>query len=183
MKMRSSLRLILLPAVLSVILACKQVTPWQAEEEAAELVDIPTDIYQSPEEIAVLLDCSATQYISVEVSKTKDEVNEYKTETYEYNIHIANNHLTDTVFLVGWEHKADIYQNLDSSTWKNMGAVGPGRSVDRYVYKMIYHEKDAEGPLMRMIEKLAAVPKTESCDSQLTDESFLTKIAIPIEYP
>ncbi len=159
-------RRLLLPIMMTllVLLSCDRVTH-PVGYQISQYLDIPSekeDSREAPEikvkttptqKITDTSGCDATRYIELSIKKTRDTVNEFKTELFEFTIHIRNSHPNASIYLVGFEHHTDVWQNLNETEWVRMGILKPGAVDERDVYHNISHEEEMEGPTYYLIER------------------------------
>ena len=126
------------------------------------------------------LDCDATGLLHHESEILKQETDEFGTEICEYKITYTSDHEQGVIWLIGYQHEADIWQETDGYEWILMNTLDPGEGSEWFGYYTYYHDPDATGPSMLTLEKYAAIFKDPECESLRTAEDFLTWVAVEV---
>jgi hypothetical protein len=127
--------------------------------------------------------CDATGVLSYETEILRDETTEFGTEICDYKITFTSNQDQGAIWLVGYQHEADIWQNMDKQEWVLLDTLEPGKVHEWFGYYNYSHDSDATGPTMFTLEKYAAIIKDPECEALRTEEEFLTWVAVelPVE--
>jgi hypothetical protein len=125
--------------------------------------------------------CDGTQYLQVGSQITKEETNEFGTFICDYTLVIRNTHPTDAIWFYVYVHKADGYQHTEGFDWMGGYPIAPGTSTDWFGSNIaIYTDKDFDGPVMSIPEKLAGIYDSPECAEYRTGDTVKETIAIPI---
>jgi len=122
--------------------------------------------------------CNGTQYLKVDASLVKDEVNEFKTRTCEFNLTITNTHSNLSIWPVVYHHHEDGYQNIKGDEWDMLIELNPSNSVNWFGNINTYTDPDVTGPVMNTVEAIAGVIDLPECAGLWFDYEYLDYIAI-----
>ena len=124
--------------------------------------------------------CNATQYLRVSSEITLQETNQFGTRACEYRLKIVNTHPDQAVWFYIYQHDKDGYANTEKSRWMGNVKVEPDREEEWTGSIYIYTDKDANGPLMSIPEKLAGVFDSPECAEVKQDENYFEKVFIQL---
>jgi len=138
---------------------------------------VPSTPEYVPDEFA----CDATPYVSVTSGITLQETNQFGTRACEYTLTVTSAYPDSTIRVFFFQHDRDGYQGTENSRWMGNVPLKPGRSNIWNGSIYFYTDPDADGPLMSIPERIAAVLDTPECAAQRQDLDFLMEISIPLE--
>ena len=124
--------------------------------------------------------CDASRFVQVSSQITRQETNQYGTRSCEYVLTIKNTSDFYNVWVYFYQHDKDGYQHTEKSRWMGQTQIRPGDETEWRGQISIYDDKDADGPLMSIPEKLAVVDESPSCAASRKNMDFLDTIAIPL---
>jgi hypothetical protein len=125
--------------------------------------------------------CYATPYLIVSSEIKLQETNQFGTRACEYRLTIRNNSPDEAIWFYVYQHDQDGYANTEKSRWMGNVYVEPGKTAEWTGSIYIYTDKDANGPLMSIPEKLAGVFDTPDCVEAKQDENLFEQVAMPLD--
>ena len=128
--------------------------------------------------------CNATQYLHTSGVNLQQEINQFDTRLCGYTLRITNTHPTAPIRYFVYQHDRDGFQHTEGYMWLGNYPLQPGIGTDSLGRIAIYTDKDADGPVMSIPEKVAGIYDSPECSIYYKDakfdEDFLEKIAVPI---
>jgi len=141
----------------------------------------PNEAATAPETSLPGESCDATPHLQVTREITVQETNQFGTRACEYRLKISNTHADKSVRFSIYQHDKDGYANTEKSHWMGNVLVEPGQAKEWTGSIYIYTDKDANGPVMSIPEKLAAVFDVPECAEAKQDESFFEQVFIALD--
>jgi hypothetical protein len=154
-------------ASISCISTPGETAPWVAADE--ELQDLNKKT------------CGATLYLDVTSKITRQETNQYGTRLCEYKLKITNTHQDGSVRFYIYQHDQDGYAHTEKYHWMGNMLIEPGKEGEWSGNVYLYTDKDADGPVMSVPEKIAGVFDSEDCALEKKDAKFFEQVSIPID--
>ena len=145
---------------------------------ASSTLDIPTTQVTSPSNSK---SCDATQSLQVTSEITMQETNQYGTRICEYTLTISNTDEDTGIWVYFYQHDKDGYAHTEKSHWMGNILIEPGKDGSWPASIYIYDDKDADGPVMSIPERIAGVFNIPECAEEKQDSNFFELISIPIE--
>jgi|SaaInlStandDraft_3_1057020.scaffolds.fasta_scaffold137480_2 hypothetical protein len=88
---------------------------------------------------------------------------------------------------VHYQYEKSVYMGTEGYQWMGNFPLSPYGETDWQGRIAIYNEKDAQGPVMSIPEKVAGIFDTPECSvyfkDAVFDEEFLKSIAFPVSSP
>jgi len=125
--------------------------------------------------------CEATRYLQVSSEITLQETNQFGTRACEYRLKISNTHPDRAIRFSIYQHDQDGYANTEKSHWMGNVLIEPDEEREWTGSIYIYTDKDANGPVMSIPEKLVGVFDVPECAEAKQDESFFEQIFIALD--
>ena len=125
--------------------------------------------------------CEATQYLQVTSEIAHQETNQYGTRMCEYNLTIKNTDENAGIWVYFYQHDKDGYARTEKSHWMGNVLIASNEEANWSGNIYIYEDKDADGPVMSIPEKIAGVYNIPECAEEKQDSNFFEMISIPIE--
>jgi hypothetical protein len=125
--------------------------------------------------------CGATQSLQVASEITVQETNQYGTRICEYTLTISNTDEDTGIWVYFYQHDKDGYAHTEKSHWMGNILIGPGEDGSWPASIYIYDDKDADGPVMSIPERIAGVSNIPECAEEKQDANFFELISVPIE--
>ena len=90
---------------------------------------------------------------------------------------------TEPIRFYIYVHSKDGYQHTEDHKWLGNYPITSEKPPDLWTGNISFHDddKDFDGPVMSIAEKVAAIWDTQECAQYFMDEKYLEKIAIPVE--
>jgi hypothetical protein len=154
-------------ASLSCVTSPGNTPPWLAGDQEAQ------NLIQSA--------CDGTSALRVTGEITLQETNQFGTRACEYDLKVTNTNPDTPVRFYIYQHDADGYQHTEKRHWMGNVLVAPGATQTWHGSIYIYSDKDADGPLMTIGEKIAGVFDTPECADERQDEKYFEAVAFPLE--
>ena len=125
--------------------------------------------------------CDATRFLQVAGEITAQETNQYGTRICEYTLTVSNTDEDTGIWVSFYQHDKDGYAHTEKSHWMGNILIKPGEDGSWPASIYIYNDKDADGPIMSIPEKIAGVSNIPECAEEKQDLNFFELIAVPIE--
>jgi len=124
--------------------------------------------------------CDATQYLQVAVEITAQETNQFGTRLCEYTLTISTDEDAG-IWVYFYQHDRDGYAHTEKSRWMGNILVEPGGNGNWPGYIYIYNDKDADGPVMSIPERVAGISNIPECAEEKQDQDYFELISVPVE--
>jgi hypothetical protein len=125
--------------------------------------------------------CDATRFLQVASEITVQETNQYGTRICEYTLTINNTDEDTGIWVYFFQHDKDGYAHTEKSRWMGNLLIEPGKNGNWTGSIYIYDDKDADGPVMSIPERIAGVSNTLECAEEKQDANFFELISVPME--
>ena len=164
-------RIYLVAAIVIISLGCVttpgEAPPWEAVDE--ELQDLNRNA------------CDGTPSLAITSAITNQETNQYGTRMCEYTLTIKNTKGDIGIWVYFYQHDKDGYAHTEKSHWMGNILIESGKEENWSGHIYIYDDKDADGPVMSIPEKIAGVYDIPECAEEKRNENFFELISIPLE--
>jgi hypothetical protein len=126
------------------------------------------------------VNCNASSELKIMSEITEDKLNEFGTRDCEYNLVIWNEKSANPVWIFGYRHTTDVYQDLDEYEWVILGKRGYQEETLFGGYYSYSIDPEAMGSISFELEKYAGIVDSPECEKYKNDEEYLDGIAITI---
>ena len=125
--------------------------------------------------------CDATPSLQVTSEITVQETNQYGTRICEYTLTISNADENTGIWVYFYQHDKDGYAHTEKSHWMGNILIEPGGDGSWPASIYIYDDKDADGPVISIPERIAGVYNIPECAEEKQDSNYFELISIPID--